>query len=162
MEDRLAKLLDEKISGIQKSIMTLLEMQEQKQMNVQFREQEQTGKLEETRQSEAQLLQQGQARLEEKRRRFEAALGEAPKVHLVPHVTELIEINGIKRHLVAGLETWIEQPFADELLFRQRARLEALILERDIEIDPGKSLEEQGRELGKVVARIGGTPISVS
>jgi hypothetical protein len=158
----LAKLLDEKMSGLHKSIKTLLEMQEQKQMNVQFREQEQTGKLEETRQSEAQLLQQGQARLEEKRRRFDAALREAPKVHLVPHTTELIEINGVKRHLVAGLETWIEQPFADELLFRQRARLEALILERDIEIDPNKPLEQQHRELSEVAARIGGTPISLS
>jgi len=154
-------LLDEKISGLQKSIMALLEMQEQKQMNVQFREQERTGKLEATRESEAQLLQQGRARLEEKRRRFKAALEEAPKVHLVPHTTEIIEINGVKRHLVAGLETWVEKPFADELMFRQKARLDALILEHDIEIDPNKPLEQQARELSKVAARIGGTQISL-
>jgi len=150
LEDRLRNLLDEKVSGIERAIKTLVELEEQKAINIQFREHEQRGTLEDIRKREDQLLQEGQKRHEAKRLRFEAALKEAPKVRVMPLTTEIIEISGVRRHLVAGLQTELEKPFADELSFRETQRREALILEGKLAIDPDKPLESQDKELGIV------------
>jgi len=150
LEDRLAKLLDEKVSGIERAIKTLVELEEQKAINIQFREHEQRGSLEDIRRREDQLMQGAQQQHEAKRQRFEQALKEAPKVRIMPFITEIIQINGVKRHLVAGLLTEVEKPFADEFFFRETQRREALILEGKLAIDPDKPLESQDKELGIV------------
>lgn len=161
MEDRLSRKLDEALSGIETAIKTLLEMQEQQQINVQFRDLERRGDLPDIRASEDQLLRGGKERLEQKRRRMKARLQEAPKIHVVPRVTEIIQINGVSRSVVAGIACELEEPFARELLFREQARLEAIQLDAALQIDPEKPLHLQDRQFKTTVPLIGGTPVHI-